>query len=87
MAPAVYHRLRWNTGGKQDVVRIAHRLFLAGTALLATGIVTSVYLVGDVLFGTAAAVLSTTAIALSVLVTWYALPLRRGRRAEIRNEE
>src|SRR5690242_8988625 len=41
MAPAVYHRLRWNLGGKADVVRNAHRLFLAGTALLGIGITAS----------------------------------------------
>jgi hypothetical protein len=87
MAPAVYHRLRWKRGGKRDVVRIAHRLFLVGTGLLAVGLVASVFLVGDVLFDTATAGMATAAIALSVLATWYLLPLERGLQEEIRREE
>jgi|RhiMetdeSRZDD1v2_1073273.scaffolds.fasta_scaffold350314_2 Family of unknown function (DUF6328) len=87
MAPPVYHRLRWDLGGKADVVRIAHRLFLAGTSLLGIGITASVFLVGDVLFGTAAAVASTTAVGLLIVAIWYAFPLLRGRRSEIRHEE
>lgn len=87
MAPAVYHRLRWKMGGKRDVVRIAHWMFLVGTALLAVGLVASVFLVGDVLFGTATAVAATAAVAASVLATWYVLPLARGGQREIRSEE
>jgi len=87
MAPAVYHRLRWNRGGKRDVVRIAHRLFLVGTALLAIGLAAAVFLVGDVLFDTPIAVLATVAVTLSVLATWYLLPLERERQTEIRREE
>src|ERR1700761_8300054 len=34
MAPSVYHRIRWNEGGKEEVVRIGHALFIAGTACL-----------------------------------------------------
>jgi hypothetical protein len=26
MAPSVYHRVRWNEGGKQDVIAVGHRL-------------------------------------------------------------
>ena len=33
-APSVYHRLRWEKGGKTDVVRVAHRLFLVETGSL-----------------------------------------------------
>ena len=32
MAPAVYHRIRWQQGNKTEVIRIAHRMFLAGMA-------------------------------------------------------
>jgi len=80
MAPSVYHRLRWEQGGKADVIRVAHRLFLAGTAFLALGIVAAVFMVDDVLFGTPAAVASAAGTALAVLLIWYALPLMRQRR-------
>jgi hypothetical protein len=87
MAPPVYHRVRWNLGGKEDVVRIAHRLFLAGTALLGLGITASVFLVGDVLFGAAAALVATTVVGVTVLTLWYAFPLLRGRRPAVRGAE
>jgi Family of unknown function (DUF6328) len=87
MAPAVYHRLRWNMGGKADVVRNAHRFFLAGTALLGLGITASVYLVGDVLFGTVAAIIATLGVGSTVLLVWYVFPLLRGHRSEIRRQE
>ena len=32
MAPAVYHRIRWQQGNKTEVIRVAHRMFLAGMA-------------------------------------------------------
>ncbi len=37
VAPSIYHRLRWNKGGKGDVIRIGHSLFLVGTAALGLG--------------------------------------------------
>ena len=77
MAPSVYHRLRWGRGGKTDVVRIAHRLFLAGSAALGAAIVLVVYLIGEVLFGAAAAAASACAIAAVLLGSWYALPALR----------
>jgi hypothetical protein len=51
MAPSVYHRIRWNEGGKEDVVRVGHVLFLIGTACLALGMFCAVFVVGQFLFG------------------------------------
>jgi Family of unknown function (DUF6328) len=87
MAPSVYHRLRWDQGGKSDVIRVAHRLFLAGTALLGVGIAASVFLVTSVVFGSATAVACTIAAAVMLLATWYVLPLSRGRLAQVRRRE
>jgi hypothetical protein len=39
MAPSVYHRLRWEKGGKGDVIRVGHVMFLVGTAALGLGVV------------------------------------------------
>ncbi len=79
MAPSVVHRMRWNTGGKADVVRIGHRLFLAGTACLAAGLLCAVVLIGDLIYGTAGAIVGTVLSAVIVSATWYALPLRLAR--------
>jgi hypothetical protein len=87
LAPSVYHRVRWNQGGKQDVVLVGHRLFLVGTACLAVGLVCAVFLLGDVLFGLAAAIVASAFIAGVALYTWYLLPVRRGSDPEIRRRE
>src|SRR5258708_2334037 len=50
MAPTVYHRIRWTEGGKQDVIRVGHQLFLLGMACLAIGIVCTIFVLGDVLY-------------------------------------
>ena len=87
MAPSVYHRIRWNRGGKEDVIRIGHELFLVGTACLALGMLCVVFVVGDVLFGLAAAVPAVAVMVLVVGVTWYVLPIERGRKPAIRDAE
>src|SRR5262245_2766111 len=70
MAPSVYHRMRWDEGGKQDVVRVGHLLFLIGTFCLAVGLLCAVFVIGDILFGMAAAA-AATAVSLAVVVsTW-----------------
>ena len=87
MAPSIYHRLRWGKGGKSDVVRVAHRLFLMGTGSLALGLLAAVFLIGDVVFGGIAAWVSTAFVALAVSLTWYVAPLARGHEPRIRREE
>ena len=52
MAPAVYHRIRWQQGNKTEVIRVAHRMFLAGMAALAVAMTTAVWFVSAFLFGT-----------------------------------
>jgi hypothetical protein len=45
------------------------------------------FLVTDVLFGGLAAALITGLIACTIVVSWYALPLGRGKSPEVRAEE
>lgn len=76
MAPAVYHRIRWQQGNKTEVIRVAHRMFLGGMISLAVAMTTAVWFVSAFLFGT---VESLVAAAISVVllgVMWFALPLR-----------
>jgi hypothetical protein len=87
MAPSVYHRIRWNEGGKEDVVQVGHRLFLVGTACLALGMFASVFVVASFLFGTPAAIAGLVILLAVVVVTWYALPISRGRDPTIRSTE
>jgi hypothetical protein len=87
MAPAVYHRVRWEEGGKEDVVIVGHRLFLIGTACLAFGLLCAVFVIGELLFGVIAAASAAAIAAAVVVVTWYALPLRRGTDSRVRSVE
>jgi hypothetical protein len=87
MAPSVYHRIRWNEGGKEDVVRMGHKLFLAGTAALALGMLCAVFLAADFVVGLAAAVVAVVLLLALVAVTWYLLPVERARDPRIRETE
>jgi len=87
MAPSVYHRIRWNEGGKEDVVLVGHKLFLAGTAALALGMLCALFVVADFLIGLTAAVVSVIALLALVGLTWYLLPLERSRDPRIRSTE
>lgn len=87
MAPSVYHRLRWGQGGKTDVIFVAHRMFLIGSSLLGAGIVAAVFLIGSVLYGTAAAAISAGGVLLLVICVWYVLPRSRSRRPSVRELE
>jgi hypothetical protein len=87
MAPSIYHRLRWGRGGKSDVIRVGHWLFLVGTAFLALGLLAGLLLVSDVVYGAWAAVVATTAVAACLLGSWYALALTRGRSAASKQDE
>ena len=87
MAPAVYHRVRWEEGGKEDVILVGHRLFLIGTACLAFGLFCAVFVIGELLFGVIAAASAAAIAAAVVVVTWYALPLRRGTDSRVRSAE
>ena len=87
MAPSIYHRLRWGRGGKSDVIRVGHWLFLVGTACVALGLLAGLLLVSDVVYGVLAAGIATTAVAACLLVAWYALALTRGRSTASKQEE
>jgi hypothetical protein len=87
MAPSVYHRVRWNKGGKEDVVRVGHRFFLVGTACLALGMFCAVFVVADFLFGVPAAIGGVGVLFALVVLTWYVLPIERGRDPSVQSTE
>ena len=87
MALPVYHRVRWNEGGKEDVVQVGQRFFLVGTAALALGMFCAVYVVADFLFGLAAAIVSVAVLVALVAVVWYVLPIERGQNPRVRELE
>ena len=76
MAPAVYHRIRWQQGNKTGVIRMAHRMFLAGMASLAVAMTTAVWFVSAFLFGTVASLIAATLSVVLLGLTWFMLPVR-----------
>lgn len=73
--PAAYHRVRFREGDKERMLQLSNLFAIVGLALLALAMASVVYLVTDVLFGTALATL-VGVIALTVLVgAWFAVPL------------
>jgi uncharacterized protein DUF6328 len=80
IAPTAYHRLRFRQRDKEQLMRTATRLTIAGTAFLAAALSSAVYLVSDLLFHIAATAVAAAAAAGLLLWLWYGLPLVRRAR-------
>jgi hypothetical protein len=79
IAPSTYHRLRWREGDKEQMLRTANRLAIAGTVFLALSMTAVVFVVTDVVFDIAVA--TGVSIATAVLFAWFWYGLALVRRA------
>lgn len=77
ISPSAYHRLTFRYQQKQHLIFLANRFAIAGLGFLALAMTGAVMLITDVLFGTLATVVTTTATATMFAVLWYLLPLER----------
>jgi predicted membrane channel-forming protein YqfA (hemolysin III family) len=77
MAPTSYHRLRWRQRDKEQMLRTANRLAIAGTIFLASGMTASVFFVTAFLFKDTVTALVTAVTAGMFAWFWYGLPLAR----------
>jgi hypothetical protein len=75
MSPSAYHRIRFRSGDKLHMLIIANRLIIAGTVLLAVGMIGAVYVVSGLLFGASVAIAIAAAIGAWFIWFWYGLPL------------
>jgi predicted membrane channel-forming protein YqfA (hemolysin III family) len=81
IAPSAYHRLTWRQHDKEHLLRVSNRLAIAGTVFLAVAMASTVFVVTDLLFETAAAAVIAGLTAGFYAWFWYGLPLvRRGVR-------
>jgi hypothetical protein len=80
IAPSVHHRLRFRDGTKEQMIRTANTLTLAGSVCLGLAIGCAVYLVGDVGFPGSPARWIGVGITVLAVLTWFVLPL--GYRAD-----
>jgi hypothetical protein len=81
IAPTSHHRLTFRKYDKEHMLARSNRLTIAGTVLLAVAMTLVVFLIADLLFGTAMLVTVTAATAILFGWFWYLSPLsRRVRR-------
>lgn len=79
IAPSMHHRLEFQHGDKEHLVKVANQLTIIGLTLVAFAMTGVMALLTDFVFGTATMVVATTAIALAFALLWFGLPLRRRR--------
>ena len=83
IAPSVYHRLNFRRRNKERMLYDSTRMAIAGSAFVALGIAAAVFLVTDVVYGTAAAVAVTLVAVALYGGLWFALPLVRRRDPDV----
>lgn len=82
IAPSIHHRLRWRQGEKDHILRMANRLAIIGTTLLAVGIGGAVFLVTDIVLGIVPAAFIAIGGLVFVGVLWFALPAAWAKRSD-----
>ena len=77
ISPTAYHRLTFRMQQKKHLVFLANRFSIAGLACLALAMTGAIMLITDVMFSTAAMIVTGAAAFLVFFFFWYALPLQR----------
>jgi hypothetical protein len=80
IAPVSFHRIVFRQRRKSTLVEATNRLAIGGLVLLLLAICGAVLLILDVVVGTRAALIGTTAVALWFILFWYVIPLRARRQ-------
>jgi hypothetical protein len=76
IAPTVHHRLRFREGTKEEMIKTANGLALAGATCLGLAIGCALYVVGDAAFPATPARWIGPAMVAVAAVVWFVLPLR-----------
>jgi hypothetical protein len=80
MTPTAFHRIRFRRSDKEWLLRLSNRMAIAGLIFLALALGGAVFLVADVLFGTASAAVTAGATAALIGGLWFVAPLVRSLR-------
>jgi Family of unknown function (DUF6328) len=80
IAPSAYHRVLFRRADKKYLVFASNRLMLLGLTCLALAMSGVFLLIGDVLFGTPAAIAMTAVAAVFFATLWGVLPMLRRRK-------
>ena len=76
LAPSAHHRLLWRRQAREHRLRVANRLAIAGMVLLVVAMVGAMFVITDVLFGSAAAAVVTAFVSGFFLYVWFLMPIR-----------
>ncbi|HWO16963.1 MAG TPA: DUF6328 family protein, partial [Solirubrobacterales bacterium] len=87
ISPSAYHRMTFRMQQKEHLVFLANRFAIAGLACLALAMTGAITLITDVLFGTAATIVTSVCALAVFVVLWYALPLRRRLSSKVEPEQ
>jgi uncharacterized protein DUF6328 len=79
IAPTMLHRLRFQMGEKEYIVKTSNRLAIAGLTTLAVALTCAIAFVTDFVFGAGAAIATGILAAVLFTLLWYLLPQRRLR--------
>ena len=81
IAPSAHHRINFRQQEKAYILFLANKLTIAGLGFLAIAMSCVVWLITDVLYGSTATAIATSATACAFVVLWYVVPVvRRVRR-------
>jgi hypothetical protein len=81
IAPVAVHRVMFRQHLKDEVVALTARSAAIGLGFLGLAMMCAVFLIADVVSGTAMAVALTAPLSIVVLVAWYLMPSLRMRSA------
>jgi hypothetical protein len=75
IAPSAHHRLRFRSGSKERMLKVANALAVAGMVALAFSMACVVYVISSVLHSSTTAAIVTAVVALGIAGLWFVLPL------------
>lgn len=75
IAPSAHHRMLWRRNLREERLRTANGLTIAGLAFLVPAMAGAVFLVSDLTFGSTVAGAATAAAALLTVYLWFVHPL------------
>jgi hypothetical protein len=75
IAPTSFHRIVWQRGKKNVLLRVSNVLAIAGTVCLAVAITTVVLFITSYLYGSSHAGVAGGLILAALVTLWYLLPL------------
>jgi hypothetical protein len=75
IAPSAHHRLRFRSGAKERMLKVANALAVAGMVALAFSMGCVVYVISSVLHSPTTAALVTGVVTAGIVALWFVLPL------------